>query len=62
MSSIGVSELAIVILNVVVLLAIPTGVVLAVVAVVRRIRSLEERIRRLEQGSAGQEAGGRGHS
>jgi hypothetical protein len=54
MTGLSFSELAIVALNIMLLLAVPGAVVVVALVVVRRIRNLEGRVRRLEESEPGQ--------
>jgi hypothetical protein len=54
MTNIGLSGLATLALNIILILAVPAAVVLAAFVVARRLRNLENRVRRLEESAPGQ--------
>jgi hypothetical protein len=54
MTSLGLVELVIVGLNVILILAVPAAIIFAAIGVVRRTRSLEDRVSSLEKAILGQ--------
>ncbi len=56
MTSLGLGELAIVALNIIVILAVPAAIALIAIGFVRRTRSLEDRVSRLEKAMLGHSA------
>jgi hypothetical protein len=58
--SLGPTELLVVVINLILLLAIPAIIIVSAVLVIRKIRELEARVTKLEEGNNGGKSPGNG--